>query len=159
MTCSTVVLQLDAPLFLVECPVVPWDVLQGGITRQGMQAVLTENQLSAVLHHTSTLCLQTAGVLSKCLWMLFSKVRSVCLLRPLPSSVCLGCCCCCCRLFMSASTTLEDEYKQVLDDLRVMRMEVLTHGNGGINIPVNLRRLIWNAQVGVASQLVADSFA
>jgi hypothetical protein len=25
-------------------------------------------------------------------------------------------------------------------------MEVLTHGNGGINIPVNLRRLIWNAQ-------------
>lgn len=41
---------------------------------------------------------------------------------------------------------LDDEYKQLRDDLNVMRMEVLTHGNGGINIPVNLRRLIWNAQ-------------
>lgn len=30
-----------------------------------------------------------------------------------------------------------------------MRTEVLTHGNGGVNIPVNLRRLIWNAQVRV----------
>lgn len=43
--------------------------------------------------------------------------------------------------------TLDGEYQQLRDDLNVMRMEVLTHGNGGINIPVNLRRLIWNAQV------------
>lgn len=42
---------------------------------------------------------------------------------------------------------LEEEYKQLRDDLSIMRMEVLTHGNGGINIPVNLKRLIWNAQV------------
>lgn len=45
------------------------------------------------------------------------------------------------------SNTLEDEYRQLRDDLSIMRMEVLTHGNGGINIPVNLRRLIWNSQV------------
>jgi hypothetical protein len=45
--------------------------------------------------------------------------------------------------------TLDSEYQQLRDDLNVMRMEVLTHGNGGINIPVNLRRLIWNAQVSV----------
>jgi DNA-directed RNA polymerase II subunit RPB1 len=41
---------------------------------------------------------------------------------------------------------LDDEYRQLRDDLNIMRMETLTHGNGGINIPVNLRRLIWNAQ-------------
>jgi hypothetical protein len=45
--------------------------------------------------------------------------------------------------------TLDSEYQQLREDLDVMRMEVLTHGNGGINIPVNLRRLIWNAQVSV----------
>lgn len=44
---------------------------------------------------------------------------------------------------------LDGEYKQLRDDLNIMRTEVLTHGNGGVNIPVNLRRLIWNAQVRV----------
>lgn len=48
---------------------------------------------------------------------------------------------------LSCSNVLEEEYTQLRDDLSVMRMEVLTHGNGGINIPVNLKRLIWNAQV------------
>jgi DNA-directed RNA polymerase II subunit RPB1 len=41
---------------------------------------------------------------------------------------------------------LDGEYRSILDDLLFMRQEVLTHGNGGVNIPVNLRRLIWNAQ-------------
>jgi hypothetical protein len=56
------------------------------------------------------------------------------------SCLCPALSCLCC------SNILEEEYKQLRDDLNVMRMEVLTHGNGGINIPVNLRRLIWNAQ-------------
>ncbi|WIA28234.1 hypothetical protein OEZ86_010790 [Tetradesmus obliquus] len=41
---------------------------------------------------------------------------------------------------------LDGEYRSILDDLLFMRQEVLTHGNGGVNIPVNLKRLIWNAQ-------------
>jgi hypothetical protein len=41
---------------------------------------------------------------------------------------------------------LDGEYRSILDDLLFMRQEVLTHGNGGVNIPVNLRRLIWNSQ-------------
>ncbi|KAF8072459.1 NRPB1 [Scenedesmus sp. PABB004] len=41
---------------------------------------------------------------------------------------------------------LSGEFRTLLDDLAVMRGEVLTHGNGGVNIPVNLRRLIWDAQ-------------
>jgi hypothetical protein len=64
---------------------------------------------------------------------------SVLLLNCLVCPACLSC--------LSCSNVLEEEYKQLRDDLNVMRMEVLTHGNGGINIPVNLKRLIWNAQV------------
>eukprot|EP00879_Flechtneria_rotunda_P006150 GHRR01006467.1.p1 GENE.GHRR01006467.1~~GHRR01006467.1.p1 ORF type:complete len:1335 (+),score=429.51 GHRR01006467.1:359-4363(+) len=41
---------------------------------------------------------------------------------------------------------LDGEYRQVQEDLNIMRLEVLPQGNGGVNIPVNLRRLIWNAQ-------------
>lgn len=33
-----------------------------------------------------------------------------------------------------------------MSDLNVMRMEVLKSGDNGLNIPVNMRRLIWNAQ-------------
>jgi RNA polymerase Rpb1, domain 6 len=44
------------------------------------------------------------------------------------------------------SEVLDGEFRQLLSDLDIMRREVLPLGNGGVNIPVNLRRLIWNAQ-------------
>jgi hypothetical protein len=48
--------------------------------------------------------------------------------------------CLCCR------ELLDSEFRQVQEDLLIMRQEVLSHGNNGVNIPVNLRRLIVNAQ-------------
>lgn len=67
--------------------------------------------------------------------------------------LCLGLLCCLscpvCR------TLLDDEYRQLRDDLNIMRMEVLTHGNAGVNIPVNLRRLIWNSQVSAGSSVAS----
>lgn len=41
---------------------------------------------------------------------------------------------------------LEAEYQQILDDVRVLRSEVLRNGKQNCPLPVNLRRLIWNAQ-------------
>lgn len=41
---------------------------------------------------------------------------------------------------------LEEEYRTILDDLRVLRSEVLQSGDSGVNLPVNLDRLLWNAQ-------------
>ncbi|GAX77905.1 hypothetical protein CEUSTIGMA_g5347.t1 [Chlamydomonas eustigma] len=41
---------------------------------------------------------------------------------------------------------VEDEYRTIMEDLRVLRSEVLRGGDAGVNLPVNLKRLIWNAQ-------------
>ena len=38
------------------------------------------------------------------------------------------------------------EYRSIMDDLRVLRTEVMVSGDAGINLPVNLKRLLWNAQ-------------
>ena len=35
---------------------------------------------------------------------------------------------------------------QIQDDLKVLRHEVLRSGEAGVQLPVNLKRLIWNAQ-------------
>ena len=35
---------------------------------------------------------------------------------------------------------------QLEDDLKVLRNEVLRSGDAGVQLPVNLKRLIWNAQ-------------
>lgn len=82
----------------------------------------------------------------------FSRVKAVCrLLCARAISLARTCCnlnllltalCC----FCYCRELLDGEYRQVLDDLLIMRQEVLPLGNNGVNIPVNLRRLIWNAQ-------------
>ncbi|GLI67975.1 hypothetical protein VaNZ11_012311 [Volvox africanus] len=41
---------------------------------------------------------------------------------------------------------LREEMAQLKEDLRVLREEVLTTGDEKVNIPLNLSRLIWNAQ-------------
>ncbi|KAG2501690.1 hypothetical protein HYH03_000192 [Edaphochlamys debaryana] len=41
---------------------------------------------------------------------------------------------------------LREEMTQLREDLRVLREEVLTTGDEKVNIPLNLSRLIWNAQ-------------
>ena len=38
------------------------------------------------------------------------------------------------------------QFKQIQDDLKVLRHEVLRSGEAGVQLPVNLKRLIWNAQ-------------
>jgi hypothetical protein len=45
-----------------------------------------------------------------------------------------------------ARDLMEEEYRTILDDLEVLRSEVLQTGDHGVNLPVNLKRLIWNAQ-------------
>lgn len=50
------------------------------------------------------------------------------------------------RASVEGRQMLEAEYQQVLDDLRVLRKEVLRSGKQSCPLPVNLRRLIWNAQ-------------
>ncbi len=35
---------------------------------------------------------------------------------------------------------------QIQEDLKVLRHEVLRSGEAGVQLPVNLKRLIWNAQ-------------
>ena len=46
-----------------------------------------------------------------------------------------------------ARDLIQDEFQTLLEDLRVLRSEVLTTGESKINLPVNLKRLIWNAQI------------
>jgi DNA-directed RNA polymerase II subunit RPB1 len=41
---------------------------------------------------------------------------------------------------------VEEEYRTIMEDLRVLRSEVLRAGDAGVNLPVNMKRLIWNAQ-------------
>ena len=36
--------------------------------------------------------------------------------------------------------------QQILEDHTILRLEVLPTGDNGVNLPVNLKRLIWNAQ-------------
>ncbi|KAG2453789.1 hypothetical protein HYH02_001998 [Chlamydomonas schloesseri] len=46
----------------------------------------------------------------------------------------------------SVEQAMRDEMAQIKEDLRVLREEVLTNGDEKVNIPLNLARLIWNAQ-------------
>eukprot|EP00208_Stichococcus_sp_RCC1054_P006669 CAMPEP_0206139996 /NCGR_PEP_ID=MMETSP1473-20131121/7953_1 /ASSEMBLY_ACC=CAM_ASM_001109 /TAXON_ID=1461547 /ORGANISM="Stichococcus sp, Strain RCC1054" /LENGTH=969 /DNA_ID=CAMNT_0053533969 /DNA_START=9 /DNA_END=2918 /DNA_ORIENTATION=- len=41
---------------------------------------------------------------------------------------------------------LEGEFQTLVDDACVLRKEVIPSGEAGVNLPVNLKRLIWNAQ-------------
>ena len=41
---------------------------------------------------------------------------------------------------------LEFVYLQLEEDLRVLRHEIRQSGETGVQLPVNFRRLIWNAQ-------------
>eukprot|EP00877_Chromochloris_zofingiensis_P013598 jgi/Chrzof1/8492/Cz03g13040.t1 len=50
------------------------------------------------------------------------------------------------RTDIAAREAVDKEFQQIMSDLNVMRMEVLKSGDNGLNIPVNMRRLIWNAQ-------------
>ncbi|BDA48126.1 probable DNA-directed RNA polymerase II subunit RPB1 [Coccomyxa sp. Obi] len=50
------------------------------------------------------------------------------------------------RHSVEARQLLEQEYEQLEEDLRVLRTEVLRSGDSGVQLPVNLKRLIWNAQ-------------
>jgi DNA-directed RNA polymerase II subunit RPB1 len=50
------------------------------------------------------------------------------------------------RLDGEARATLDAEYKQLEEDQRVLQREVMQNGEAGCNLPVNLRRLIENAQ-------------
>ncbi|KAK9843436.1 hypothetical protein WJX81_002541 [Elliptochloris bilobata] len=50
------------------------------------------------------------------------------------------------RASMDARLTLDAEFAQIQDDLKVLRHEVLRSGEAGVQLPVNLKRLIWNAQ-------------
>lgn len=36
--------------------------------------------------------------------------------------------------------------QQIVEDHIILRSEVLPTGEAGVNLPVNLKRLIWNAQ-------------
>jgi hypothetical protein len=47
----------------------------------------------------------------------------------------------------AASLLPVQEYRTIMEDLRVLRTEVVPGGDTGVNLPVNLKRLIWNAQI------------
>ena len=47
---------------------------------------------------------------------------------------------------VSARQVLQIEYQQIEEDVRVLRNEVLRNAKQNCPLPVNLRRLIWNAQ-------------
>jgi DNA-directed RNA polymerase II subunit RPB1 len=50
------------------------------------------------------------------------------------------------RSDLDARQVLEGEFVQLEEDQRVMQTEVMRSGDTGCNLPVNLRRLIENAQ-------------
>lgn len=50
------------------------------------------------------------------------------------------------RTDYEAEQALREEMAQLREDLRVLREEVLTTGDEKVNIPLNMARLIWNAQ-------------
>ena len=47
---------------------------------------------------------------------------------------------------VNARQILQSEYQQIEEDVRVLRNEVLRNAKQNCPLPVNLRRLIWNAQ-------------
>jgi len=50
------------------------------------------------------------------------------------------------RASVTARRALDAEYAQLCDDLAVLRTEVLRSGDSSVVLPINLKRLIWNAQ-------------
>ena len=50
------------------------------------------------------------------------------------------------RASVEARQVLDAEFQQVADDVRILRQEVLRNGKQNCPLPVNLKRLIWNAQ-------------
>ena len=38
------------------------------------------------------------------------------------------------------------EYETICKDIRILRTEVLVTGDNGVNLPINIKRLLWNAQ-------------
>ena len=50
------------------------------------------------------------------------------------------------RSSVVARRALEGEYAALCDDLRALRTEVLRSGEASVVLPLNLRRLVWNAQ-------------
>lgn len=53
---------------------------------------------------------------------------------------------CCNRCGQCCLTLTVTWLQQILDDHTILRSEVLPTGDNGVNLPVNLKRLIWNAQ-------------
>lgn len=47
---------------------------------------------------------------------------------------------------VGARQLLQSEYQQIEEDVRILRNEVLRNAKQNCPLPVNLRRLIWNAQ-------------
>uniref|UniRef100_A0A7S0YI02 DNA-directed RNA polymerase subunit n=1 Tax=Polytomella parva TaxID=51329 RepID=A0A7S0YI02_9CHLO len=45
-----------------------------------------------------------------------------------------------------AQRLVKEEYETLCEDLRVLKMETLSHGEDKVNIPLNIKRMIWNAQ-------------
>ena len=50
------------------------------------------------------------------------------------------------RASVEARTLLDVEYQSILEDVQVLRNEVLRTAKQNCPLPVNLKRLIWNAQ-------------
>lgn len=50
------------------------------------------------------------------------------------------------RASVAARRALDAEYAQLCEDLAVLRTEVLRAGDASVVLPINLKRLIWNAQ-------------
>ena len=50
------------------------------------------------------------------------------------------------RASVPARRALEGEYAQLCADVATLRTEVLRHGDASVVLPLNVKRLIWNAQ-------------
>ncbi|MEW5320361.1 MAG: hypothetical protein WDW38_011438 [Sanguina aurantia] len=53
---------------------------------------------------------------------------------------------------LQAREIVDNEYRGLMDNLHMLRSEILTKGDGGVNLPVNLRRLVLNAQIKFGSK-------
>ena len=71
------------------------------------------------------------------------------------------------RASVDARQVLQQEYQTIEEDVRVLRNEVLRNAKQNCPLPVNLRRLIWNAQklfgckphkAGPAGSILANCF-
>ena len=50
------------------------------------------------------------------------------------------------RFDLDGKKVIDEEIEDLEKDLRTLRFEVIRSGETGVNLPVNLKRLIWNAQ-------------